>query len=106
MKNLNRDCSLSTIPMAHAPNVRASAELNVILYEVLVNRLGINKGDAVRIRVDYEVNNGKVEWLYDTLKVEAFKRVSDEEVERITKETVSRARQLIEERMGRGVSGP
>lgn len=81
--------------------VRASAELNVILYEILVNKLKIDKGDTVRIRIEYNINNGKIEWLYNTLKIEAFRRINDEEISKIIKETISRAEELIRTRMNK-----
>lgn len=79
--------------------VRAAAELNVILYEILVNRLKIDKGDVVRVRLEYNVNNGKIEWIYHTLRVEAFRRINDEEIESIVKEVVSNSDTLIRERL-------
>ena len=60
--------------------VRAASELNQLLYRVIVEELGLGKGDAVRIRVHYAVENGRVRWLTDTLRIEAWRRVPDEEV--------------------------
>jgi len=61
---------------------RASAELNKLLFEVIVNELKADKGDVVRVVVDYEVEGGQIKWNLDTLRVELFKRVPDEEVKR------------------------
>jgi len=62
--------------------VRASAELNKLLFEIVVNELKADKGDVVRIVVDYEVEGGQIKWNLDTLRVELFKRVPDEEVKK------------------------
>jgi len=59
---------------------KAAAELNRLLYEIIVNRLGLDKGDVVRITVDYEVEPPEIKWKLDTLRVEAWRRVPDEEV--------------------------
>lgn len=61
---------------------RASAELNIVLYNILVNELRIDKGDVVRIRVNYSIDprTKKISWDYNSLKVEAFKRVPEERV--------------------------
>lgn len=80
---------------------RAAAELNVILYEIFVNKIGLDKGDAVRVRIKYEVNNGRIEWNYETLRVEAFKRVDDQTIQKITREVTSQAHEIIRERFGR-----
>ncbi len=56
------------------------AQLNKVLYKVFVEELKLGKGDVVRVSVDYEVKEGGIEWLYDTLKVEAFKRLPESEV--------------------------
>ena len=61
---------------------RASAELNKLLFEVIVNELKADKGDVVRVVVDYEVESGQIKWNLDALRVELFKRVPDEEVKR------------------------
>ena len=75
--------------------VRAAAELNRILFEILVNRLGIDKGDVVRVRVDYEVKDGKIHWNYDSLQIEAFRRISDEEVAKKVSEVISRVSEIL-----------
>jgi len=77
---------------------RASAELNIVLYYILVEELRIEKGDVVRVRVNYRVEPGKrITWLYNTLRVEAFKRVPDENVEKAVNTIISiRLEQIIE----------
>jgi hypothetical protein len=65
--------------------VRASAELNRVLFEILVNKLKIEKGDVVRIRIDYDIVDGKIKWYYNTLQIEAFKRIPDEEISSVVK---------------------
>jgi len=75
---------------------KAAAELNRLLYELFVNKLSLDKGDVVRVRVDYEVVDGEVKWKLDTLEVEAFRRVAEEEVEEALKEVVSRAEEIAE----------
>lgn len=62
--------------------VRASAELNKVLYEVIVNGIKADKGDVVRVVIDYELNNNQIKWNFETLRIEFFKRVPDEEVKR------------------------
>jgi len=63
---------------------RASAELNVVLFNILVNELKIDKGDVVRVRINYSLDphNRRIVWDYNSLRVEAFKRVPDEQVTR------------------------
>lgn len=79
---------------------RASGELNLVLYHVLVNELKANKGDAVRIRINYTVDQEarRVKWFYDTLRVEMFRRVPDEEVAQAVSRVVSseRLNQVLE----------
>ncbi len=69
--------------------------LNRLLYEILVNSLGIDKGDVVRIRVEYELSNGTIEWKLDTLQVEAWKRIPQENVDKAVKEAVERAGEVL-----------
>lgn len=67
---------------------RASAEVNSLIYIVLVEKLKADKGDVVRIRIQYDVEDGRIKWYYDTLRIEYFKRVPDEQVTKIVEETI------------------
>ncbi len=75
---------------------KAAGDLNKLLYEIFVNRLKLDKGDVVRIVVDYDVRDGEVVWDLDSLRVEVFKRVPEEEYEEIVKESVKRIEELEE----------
>jgi hypothetical protein len=75
---------------------RAAAELNRALYHILVERLKSDKGDVVRAKIEYDVEGGKVVWDYNTLQLEVFKRVPDEEVQRVLRETTSEISKLLE----------
>ncbi|MCS7139375.1 MAG: DUF2258 domain-containing protein [Nitrososphaerota archaeon] len=75
---------------------RASAELNRALYHIIVERLKSDKGDVVRARIGYDVENGKVVWRYDTLHLELFKRVPDETVSKVVKEVVPEISKILE----------
>jgi hypothetical protein len=78
---------------------RASAELNAVLYTILVEELKVEKGDAVRVRISYRVEpERRITWLYNTLRVEAFKRVPDESVEKVVNTVISTRLQQILER--------
>ena len=76
---------------------RASGEINRLLFIILVEKLKVDKGDVVRIRVQYDVENGKIKWYYDTLRVEYFKRVSDEEVAKAVKEILEEKLKEVQE---------
>lgn len=71
----------------------AVAQLNRFLYTVLVEQIKVNKGDVVRVRIDYEVDEQikSVNWLWDTLSIEVFKRVPQEEVDSIVKSLAAKA---------------
>jgi hypothetical protein len=73
-----------------------AGELNRLLFEILVNKLKIDKGDVVRIRIEYELKDGDIEWKLDTLRVEAFRRIPDEEVDKAVKEVISAAKEVLE----------
>jgi len=67
---------------------RAAAEMNQLLFHILVEDLKIEKGDVVRVRVDYNVEDGTIKWNLSTLTVEAFKRMDDGEVQGVVKKRV------------------
>lgn len=79
---------------------RASGELNIVLYHILVSELKVEKGDVVRVRVNYTVDQAtrRIRWLYDTLRVEVFKRVSDERASQAVSRIVfsDRLNQILE----------
>jgi len=72
------------------------AQLNKLLYSILVENLKVEKGDVVRIMIDYEVSEGKLEWKLDTLKIELFKRVPAEEVQRVLESVLPKAKSIME----------
>ena len=88
------------------------AELNRLLFEILVNKLKLDKGDVVRVRIEYELRDGDIEWKLDTLRVEAFRRIPDEEVEKAVKEVIEAAKEVLastpsaEEREWTGEAAP
>lgn len=71
------------------------AQLNRLLYSVLVEGLKVDKGDVVRIIVDYEVVSGRIEWKLDTLRVEVFKRVPEDEVKKVLKSWLPKAEAIM-----------
>jgi len=68
---------------------RAAAEVNQLLYNILVENLKIEKGDVVRVRLDYEIKDGKIAWNYSSMTIEAFKRIDDNKVMEIVKKRIS-----------------
>ncbi len=76
---------------------RASGEINRLLFIILVEKLKVDKGDVVRIRVQYDVEDNRIKWYYDTLRIEYFKRVSDEEVAKAVKEVIEERLKEVQE---------
>jgi hypothetical protein len=74
----------------------AIAQLNRFLYTLLVEQLKIDKGDIVRVRIDYDIDeqNKNIVWKWDTLTVEAFRRVPQEEVEKVIKTLTAKALEI------------
>ncbi|RLE48994.1 MAG: DUF2258 domain-containing protein [Candidatus Methanomethylicota archaeon] len=75
---------------------RASGEFNRVLYYILVERLKVGKGDVVRARIQYDVENGKIKWAYDTFSLEVFQRVPDEKVMGEVKQAIQQVEKLVE----------
>ncbi len=72
------------------------AQLNKLLYSVLVENLKVEKGDVVRIILDYEVSEGRLEWKLESLKIELFRRVPTEEVQKALDLVLPRAKAIME----------
>jgi hypothetical protein len=51
--------------------VGAASELNKVVFEKL-QELKVGPRDAVRIKIDYQIKNGQIQWDYSTLEVEPF----------------------------------
>ena len=78
---------------------RASRDLNMLLYNILVEKLAVKKGDVVRIRIRYVLEDGEIKWDYNSLSIEVYRRVGEEEVEKVLKETLTRAEEVIERKL-------
>lgn len=74
---------------------RAAGELNRLLFEILVNALKIDKGDVVRISVEYEVAEGSIKWRLETLSIQAWRRIPDEEVQPAVKSIIEKAGEIL-----------
>jgi len=61
---------------------RAAGELNKMLYILFVERLKLEKGDVVRILAEYDIEDQKIKWKWDTIKIECFRRISEDEIRR------------------------
>lgn len=73
----------------------AVAQLNRVLYRVFVDNLKIDKGDAVRITIDYEVKDSSINWDWNSLRIEVFKRIPDEEVEGAIKPVLQEVEEIV-----------
>jgi hypothetical protein len=65
---------------------RAAGEINRILYILFVEKLKLDKGDVVRIVIDYDLVDNQIKWNYSTLKVECYRKVPEEDINRYLKE--------------------
>ncbi len=79
---------------------RDVAQLNSALYRLLVEDLKIEKTDLVRIRINYRVKEDRIEWLPETLTIEAFRRIPEEEVNRY----VERLKSSWKEMLAKGIT--
>jgi len=53
--------------------VRAAAEFNMKIFDIMQKRK-VDKSDVVRIRCDFNIKEGKIEWNWDTLELEVYTR--------------------------------
>lgn len=74
---------------------RAAGELNRVLYEILVNKLKTDKGDVVRINIEYSIEEGRIVWDYDKLTIQVWRRVPDDQVAKAVAEVRAIARELV-----------
>lgn len=95
MRNLIKEGVISAKDVAYHV-----AQLNKLLYRILVDTLKIDKGDVVRISINYRVTDSKIEWDFGSLKIEAFKRIPQDEVDKAVKEAIEKAGEIIEETVG------
>ena len=72
------------------------AQLNKVLYRIFVERLKVDKGDVVRINIDYELTDEGIKWDFTSLKIEVFKRVPQEEVDSVVSSVVGEAETIME----------
>jgi len=68
---------------------RAAGELNKTLYTLFVEKLKLEKGDVVRISVEYDIEDQKIKWRWNTIRVECFKRIPEDEIMRNFSEILS-----------------
>jgi len=74
---------------------RAAGELNRILYHILVEELKTDKGDVVRVRISYDIEDGKIKWDYDSLRLEVFRRVPEEEISKAIREITAKVEEVL-----------
>lgn len=65
--------------------LRASAELNQKIFEKM-QEMGVEKSDVVTIEIEFELKDGKIEWDYNTLKINVFKSEEEEKLSKAMKE--------------------
>ena len=65
----------------------------------MVEKLAVKKGDVVRIRIRYVLEDGEIKWDYNSLSIEVYRRVGEEEVEKVLKETLTKAEEVIERKL-------
>ncbi len=75
----------------------AAAQLNRLLYILLVENLNVEKSDVVRVRIEYDVDENRKEivWRWDTLEVELYKKVPDEKVRAVVEKIAEKAQEIV-----------
>ncbi len=74
-----------------------AAQLNRVLYELFVNRLKLDKGDVIRVRINYDIDDEKksIIWRWNSMRVEVFRRVPGTDVELAVKEIMASAEEIL-----------
>ncbi len=72
------------------------AHLNKVIYRILVDELKIDKGDVIRITINYDVNEGKIRWDWNSLKLEVFRREPQDKVDEAVASIVKEAEKVAE----------
>jgi len=78
----------------------AAAQLNKFLYTIII-RLGeqfkVDKGDVIRVRIEYDIdeNTKEVKWKWETLQLEVFKRIPQDQVDAVVKEFTAKATEVL-----------
>ncbi|MCS7107401.1 MAG: DUF2258 domain-containing protein [Acidilobaceae archaeon] len=83
--------------------VRSVVELNKALYKIIVEELKVDKGDVVRISLEYEIKDGTVHWKMDSLSVEVWPRCPPPKVYKSTEKGGEAI--ISEEGKAQGVQG-
>ncbi|HII61841.1 DUF2258 domain-containing protein [Pyrococcus horikoshii] len=78
--------------------VRASAEINKTIFEKL-QEMGVKKEDVVRIAFDFDIEDGKILWKPETLKIEVYKKEEEEKLA-LAMEEVEQMEKTLEEVIG------
>ncbi|MCX8190714.1 MAG: DUF2258 domain-containing protein [Candidatus Aenigmarchaeota archaeon] len=70
----------------------ASAQLNKVIFEIVVNKLRLEKGDLVKIMIEYDFDENKKEivWKFDKLKIFSFRRVPQGDIDKAVEEVVEK----------------
>lgn len=76
--------------------VRAAGELNQHIFEKL-GELGVEKSDVIRITVPFNIEDGKIEWDYENLKIEVYKKSEEEKLAMAMEEIEEREKALEEQ---------
>jgi len=75
--------------------VRAAGELNQRIFEEL-QELGIGKEDVIRVSINFEVHDGRIEWNYRTLSIEVYRKEEEGKLAEAMEEFEEREKLLDE----------
>ncbi|MDI3474556.1 MAG: hypothetical protein PWQ79_428 [Thermococcaceae archaeon] len=73
--------------------VRAAGELNQLLFDKL-QELGVRKEDVVRITVEFSIQEGRINWDYESISIEVYRKEEAGTLARAMEEVEERERSL------------